>query len=338
MLDVTTFGVIADGVADDTTGMLAARDAYQTNSDFRGGKIILPKGRIMMSAPMPFTAYAAGVVHNMIVEGEGPQSTIIDFTRCSTGQKGVSFDAGGHFALRDFSVYGAKAEGIEVRGSALGSSDYALLAKMENLRIQECVGAGVKVTNAFMLGLDGVWSKSNANGFHLEGYHTTLTAERCWASQSSGSGWEMNGLTYSALTACGSDENEWGWSLHNLNAVKLTACGAESNRREGWLIRTSNALATGLVANVQDINGLVMESCFSIGNASSSPASYAQHVGISTANSRPVNITMIGNKSIRNGSSNPSLVLNGASGTITTKELMNKFDGSVVTAGSVTRT
>ncbi|MFC4527578.1 hypothetical protein ISN76_07595 [Dyella halodurans] len=92
--NVKTFGAVGDGVTDDTSAILAAIATPQQNNDFREGVLYFPAGQYKCSSTLAFTAYSAGVVHNIIVRGDGPQCTYLDFSSASTGSSGIAFNAG----------------------------------------------------------------------------------------------------------------------------------------------------------------------------------------------------------------------------------------------------
>ena len=255
--NVKAYGAMGDGVTDDTAAINSAMSVLQQNSDSRGGVLYFPAGQYKCSSALNFVAYAAGDVHNIIVRGDGPQCTTIDFTSAGSGSAGITFNAGAQFGIEDLLINGAPGHGVVVgNGNSVGGSSYCSFFTLRNLRVQNCGGNGLFFINAYMGTVSDCWSASNGGiGFLFAGYHTSIDVNRCYASSNTGIGWSLNGMTYSSFTSCGSDHNVWGYAMTNMVGVAFNACGAESNQRDGWLLETGNSTVSGLPSQVVDIHG-----------------------------------------------------------------------------------
>lgn len=337
--NVKAFGAVGNGTTDDTAAILAAISSLQQNNDYRGGVLYFPTGQYKCSSTLSFASYAAGMVHNIIVRGDGPQCTYLDFSSASAGSSGLTFNFGAQFGVEDMLINGAPEHGIVVgNGNSVGGPSYCSLFNIRNVRIQHCGGNGFMFINAYMGTISDCWSAVNAGiGFLFAGYHTSINASRCYASSNTGIGWSLNGMTYSTFTACGSDQNLWGYAMTNMVGVAFTACGAESNQREGWFLMTNTTTITGLPSQVTDIHGVTFTSCSSYFNSQVGASAYGAHLAALANNNRPIQFKMSGNTSFCNAGSNVSMVLNGSAGPITVYEELSYFDGSWVTSGAVTR-
>lgn len=337
--NVKAYGATGDGVTDDTAAIYSAINFLQQNNELRGGVLYFPAGLYKCSSPLSFAAYSEGHVHNIIVRGDGPQCTIIDFTAASPGDPGVTFNAGAQFGIEDVLINGAPGHGVVIgNGNSVGSPGYCSFFSIRNVRVQNSGGSGFLFINAYMGTMADCWSASNGNiGFLFAGYHTSIDVNRCYASSNAGIGWSLNGMTYSSFTACGADGNVWGYAMTNMIGVAFTACGTESNQCEGWLLQTSNASVAGLPSQVNDIHGVTFTSCSSYFNSKQGINASGSHIAAVAQDGRPIQFKISGNTSFCDAGSNVSMVLNGNAGPITVYDELSYFDGTWLIVGSVTR-
>ncbi|MBM7126813.1 glycosyl hydrolase family 28-related protein [Dyella flava] len=336
--NVKDFGATGNGVTDDTAAIQAAISSLQQNNDYRGGVLYFPAGQYICSATLAFTSYATGDVHNIIVRGDGPQCTYLDFTAASSGSAGLTFNFGAQFGVEDIMINGAPGDGVLVgAGNTVGGSTYCSLFTIRNVRVQNCGNNGFAFINAYMGTVEECWSTGNNGiGFLFNGYHTSIKASRCWASNNTGIGWSLNGMTYSSFISCGADNNLWGYAMTNMVGIAFVSCGAESNKNDGWLMETSTSSTTGLPSEVVDIHGMTFTSCSSYFNSQAGENAYASHIAALATNNRPIEFKMSGNTSFCNTGSSVSMVLNATSGPITVYDELSYFNGSWVTSGTVT--
>lgn len=337
--NVKAFGAVGDGVTDDTVAIQSAISSLQQNNDYRGGVLYFPVGQYKCSSTLAFTSYAAGDVHNIIVRGDGPQCTFLDFRSAGEGASGLAFNAGAQFGVEDLLINGAPGTGLLVgNGNAVGASGYCAFFTIKNVRIQNCGGNGFMFVNAYMGTISDCWSTRNSQiGFLFAGYHTSMNVSRCEASANVGIGWSLNGMTYSTFTACGADSNVWGYAMTNLVGVVFTACGAESNQREGWLLKSADSTVTGLPSQVVDIHGVTLTSCSSYFNSTSGINANGSHLAALASNGRPIQFKMTGNTSFCSPGSTVSMVLDATGGPITVYEELSYFNGGWVTYGPAVR-
>ena len=335
-VSVKDFGAKGDGVTDDTAAFLACRDFMQTNSAYRGGRIYIPKGVYILKQTWAFTQYAAELVHNITLFGDGPQASVLDFTTATVDSDGVSFGKGTHFAIEDLSIAGARRDGISLVAGTVGSSDYSQQCRIKNVRVTLPVRDGIRSLNLFMARFEDIWVlNAGGNGFNFIGFHTSCHMSRSWASSCAGIGWAINGMVYSSFNSCGSDSNLYGYTLSNTRGITFNGCGTEDNQRDGWAVITSDASTTGLTVAVHDVHGLVLNGCYGFLNGVASPSTYANLVGVYTANSREASVTIVGCATEKREVNDPSVITSGASGQINLYEVNCRLDGPVSVSGNV---
>ena len=337
--NVKAFGAVGDGVTDDTAAIHSAINTLQQQNDYRGGVLYFPSGRYKCSSTLSFAAYAAGQVHNIIVRGDGPQCTVLDFAAASAGSPGITFNGGAQFGIEDLLLNGAPGSGIVIgNGNSVGGTNACSLFSIRNIRVQNCGANGLHFINAYMGTVSDCWSVSNGGiGFLFAGYHTSMNVSRSYASANVGIGWSLNGMTYSSFTACGADENTWGYAMTNMVGVAFNACGAESNQHEGWFLQTGTSSISGLPSQVTDIHGVTFTSCSSYFNSKAGVNAWGSHIAALAQDGRPIQFKMSGNTSFCDANSTISMVLNGNGGPITVYEELSYFNGTWVTSGAVTR-
>lgn len=335
VVNVLWFGADPTFVADSSPAIKAARDMLQTDSDYRGGTLLIPKGNYKCNSTIEFTSYAVGQVHNMYVEGEGVLATTLDFSGAPASTDGVKFGPHTQFGISDLMITGSRRHGLVVDGGVGGfSSQYYL----KRLRIQNCIGTALVLNNTYLGTLEDIWAVSSAAGCLLSGFHTSITARRVYCSNNTGAGFQIDGLVYSSFVNCASDANQLGYVIQNVNGVSFIACGTETNTGTGYLLRTSDTISAGKLAECQNINGLSLINCFNLRNGTAGPpGNIPTFMELSTANSRPIDISLKGCTSWRNDVADFSIVAAGASGAITLHNEANKFDGTILTSGTVTQ-
>jgi hypothetical protein len=337
MLSVKWFGAKGDNSAIDTPAFEAARAVLETDSAYRGGTLYIPKGVYLLDDELAFTSYAAGAIHNVYLKGDGGASTYLNFTTAPSGSDGISFNSGLHFGVSDLTISNAPRDGLSLVGGAIGSADFLAMGYVKNVRLQFCGRDGFRSENSFMISMEGVWSHTNTlNGFNFLGFHTSIDVRRSWASGNTANGWAINGCVYSSFSVLGADDNDRGYVISNCQGVDFNSCGSERAAKESFFLATSDASATGLPAEAQNISGVSFRSCYALqGNNSGAAGAYSTFVGAVTANSRPIDIYVSACKSYRKNVTDPAITANGASGAVTINEASPSYDGSVQVAGTV---
>ena len=315
-VSVKDFGATGDGVTDDTAAFLAARDALQTAGPTRGGVIRVPAGQYILSQEWAFTADATEGLHNIYIEGDGAVNTTLNFSTAVAGSNGISFNKGAHFGIKGLQIVNVPQNGVYI-GKGNTAADYCLLYRIENVQCQSCGVNGLEGVNTYMGTYEDCWFRNNvAVGAVFTGFHTSLSFKRCYAS-SNNIGYTLNSVVYSHFDVCSADSNTaQGYACSNLVSVAFTSCGTEDNGAEGWLFFTSDASAVGVPSAAQNVQGVVLESCFALANSTSSPGSFATFLTTASANNRPINIKVIGSSATPGSASDRAFVTSAASGLI----------------------
>lgn len=336
--NVKDYGAIGDGahVSADTAAVNSILAILQTNSDFRGGTIKFPKGFYNFHNEIACSAYAAGSVHNIYFEGEGPINTILDFTACASGANGISFNKGGHFGIKNLEIYGAPENGVYV-GKGNSGSNYSLQGNFENLRLQGCK-TGFRSTNSYEMKASHIWSRDNdVNGFQFDGYHTSLNLNSLTADNND-IGFSFNGITYSNFSTLASDSNvQQGYVFSNITGCVANGIGAESNGKDGVLLTASNAAAVTVASANQDIHGFVINGLAGYNNSLGHSGTYAGLLCAAAINGRKIDFALNGASGLPNGASDvPCIYAATSSSTINcNQQVVNR---TLFTAGDFTST
>lgn len=321
-------GADPTGVLDSTAAFNAARDQLQTGGDFTGGVIRIPKGYYKLSNTWLFTADASGV-HNITIEGDGVLSVTLDFTSAPASTDGIAFAGpGAHAKVSGFMIKGARRHGL--------SFATCHEISVQEMRIQNCLGHGLTFNDTFMCSVTDVWSTTNGgNGINFEQKHTSIFCHRVYANSNTGIGIALNGVTYSAFVACGSDTNATGYSISNVRGVSFVSCGAESNNLDGWLVFSSNASQGTLPIEYRYVHGLEFIGCVAYFNSTSSPGNFGNFITVDANDANPIQFSMKGCGSTRGNIADFAVILSGTGGPITYRDDDADHDGAYSITGDV---
>jgi len=313
------FGAIGDGAhaAEDTAAFAALITFVQTAGATRGHKIIIPAGYYNLTAELAFTSTA--LLHNVYIEGEGKQNTILDFTGSPGGTNGISFNLGVYFGVKNLTILHAPGDGIYI-GKGNSGANYSAHYILENIHAMSSGGHNFHFTNTYLGVLNSLFGEANTgDGFRFDGFHTSISGRGCDGSTSStGNGWTINGMIYSSFEACGAETNAFsGWALSNLCGVTFNGCGAESNQRSAFQLTTSTASAVGVPAAAQDIHGVVFNGCYSLQNSAAGVGTFGEFITASSGDSRPIDFVVMGGDGVPTAAGDRAFILSGASGAVT---------------------
>lgn len=344
-VSVKDFGAVGDNVSDD----LAAFNAAVTHvKSLGGGVIYVPTGTYKLSGTLSLTPIAGKGFHDIILEGAGCDSSYLNFATATAGTDGIGvFGWGGRLGISRLSVINAPAIGINInKGVSRGSTSWISRLFIHDVNVDGCGSDGIRMLQTYMGEFSNIESRNNGGyGINLQGFHTSMVFTRCWTGGDAvfpdggnvGGGWYVNGLTYSQFIGCSSDQNSGpGYIVQNIAGCVFSGCGSESNGQEGWLVRTRTTDTDGIPASTTDINGLVFDGCFGLNNSTSSSSLYANLIGVTTANSRPIQSLTIRNcVDIDSPPTRASLVFNASSGYIDAKLSANVLSSSTTKGGDV---
>lgn len=332
------YGFDNTGTTDNSAKLAIMLADIQTNVNGRGRRIRLGAGTYKFNTTWAFSSYAAGLVHNIILEGDGPASTILDFGGCAAGTNGLTFNLGAHIVVKDLSIISAPHDGLVI-GLGNSGADYTNWFLIDNVIVQSSGNDGIVLSNAYLGTIRDCLSRDSGGvGFNFKGFSTSLHVSRCDAQNNTGDGWLLNAIIYSEFSSCASDSNgQHGWSMSNMQSVQFTACGAESNQKEAFLLSTNDASATGLPTAVQDVHGVVFSACYATSNSVASAGTYASFITAATQNNRPIDFKILGGNVYGGTSSDRALILSGTSGQVTChKDMFN--DSGCTAADAITGT
>ncbi len=315
------YGAICDGAhaTADTTALTNVMAAMQTNSLLRGGILFIPKGHCNFNNEMAWTAYAAELLHNIYIVGEGPINTVLDFSAVSGSGNGISFNAGGHFGVSDLEIYGAPGNCVYV-GKGNSGSSYSLQGSFKNLRLQGCGINGWRETNTYEMTVSQIWSRNNiVNGFLWDGFHTSLN-ETGLTADNNAYGFVGNGITYSNFGSMAADSNtNQGYVFSNITATAMNGVGGEQNGKDCFEVLTSNASSVGIPTGSQDVHGLTINGLACYLNSAAGAGSYASMMLLNSGNGRPIDVAINGAIGTPNTVSDVPFIFASTSGAITLK-------------------
>lgn len=341
-LSVKQFGAKGDGSTDDYVAIQAALDFMVTQG---GGILRFPAGTYKSNTTLLLNGTGTNQnSSNLVIQGAGMLVTKIDFSGAGVSTDGVQVTGASRWIVDGLSVVNSKAVGINVNSTQVpGGSTYVSRFAMKNIIVDGSTSHGIRFANTYMGELENIESRNNGGyGFYFEGNHTSTTAIRCWAGGDTVSpgggngqgGWFLNGLLYSKFIGSAADNNNGpGWRMSHCAGVDLSNCGSEGNQQEGFLIVASTANVTGVPS--QGIKGVALEGCFGFKNSQAAANTFANLIGVVTANSIPANVAIRNCTDILFGSQTTSMVFNGTSGTITLSESSNVVAGGYSYSGTV---
>lgn len=280
-----------------------------------GGLLHIPAGIYDMGSELVIKP--ASYWHNLVIEGDGSGSTILDFQNADGAHDGLVIEKEiaihGKIGLRGFAVRNSPGVGIYLNRN--GEDSFLSQFSLEDVRSEFSAGHGVVWYNTYMGLHVGLMMQNNGgNGARFLGFHTSLTFDRCWAGGdglsplggNGGAGWDIENIVYSKFVGCGADWNGlMGWRFRNMYSTTVENSGAESNAHEGFLVDTS-------IGPVK----IALKSILSAFNSKGTPDGYASLLGVVTSGTHKATIDLELPSRIREHPTDTDIVVNGAGGTI----------------------
>jgi hypothetical protein len=276
-----------------------------------GGRLYVPAGTYDMGNELVIKPVL--YFHNLIIEGDGPGATILDFGNAPAGTDGLCIEKNtaihGRIGLSGFSILNSKGVGLYLNRN--GGVSFLSQYFVENVTCGYSTGEGCHWYNTYQGSHVGVVMHSgDGTGAVFTGFHTSLSFTRCWTGGDEGgnalAGWDISNVTYSAFYQCASDGNGlMGWRFRNLYGLKLAACGSESNGNDGFTVDTS----TGPVS-------ISLDSVVAANNSSAVVNGYASLLGVVTGGGNKAVIDLVLPTRVRKDPGDTDIVVNGASGSV----------------------
>lgn len=326
-INVRMFGAVGNGVADDTQAFKDAYQYFKTGTEMQGGKICIPRGHYILKDEWVFE----GVDHvtNYWIEGDGFLNTWLDFSQAPAGKNGIVFNGASQIYLGRLFITGAPHNGI-VLNQSFGS--FVSQVKLSEMRVQGHGADGVYSNNSYLISMDDVWCVGNVgNGFSFVGNHTSIIADRVYASNNGGSGHYINGAVYIKYNAQSDGNAFYGYQLSNIRGGVINAPGTEGNGSTGFMIQ-SGVRTANIFSEYQGVEGLVISGAFNLRNGQT--ASVSNSFIMEAYNGVPIKVTLIGCvEDLLPGRS--SITLDGTNGAIDITLLDVPLKANIVQAGTV---
>lgn len=322
-----------------TLALKAIRDMLQRGGAYRGGRIILPRGGVyFFDDEIRFDADPKEKVHNIYIEGEGPQSTVMDFALATPGKCGLKFGAGSGFGIRNIAIRRAPAHNIALIGGVSGGDGYAARGILENVRTQEAGGNGVLIENAFGLELRSIWATLNAgSGVRISGFTTTIAAYSCYSSDNKGIGWHLVGTIATALINCSADRNLYGFYIEGSSVVNILNGYSEECKKEAIYVRSSQLanFPEGLQTQVNGANLVKIDGFYALNNSDQGENHVANFLSVEGVADQEASVEYTGVWSSNRRAQTLGARFNGKRGRILRKPGLNRIQGEIVDEGNV---
>ncbi|MFE0490240.1 glycosyl hydrolase family 28-related protein [Streptomyces griseoaurantiacus] len=246
-LNVKQYGAKGDGVTNDAAAIQAAITAATA---IGGGTLYFPAGRYILNSAL---TWASGV--NAV--GAGSRVSILQSTNQNLDC--ISGTDVGDITLEKLQLSGpGRGFGSGVRFTRF-SAPSTVSITLRDVLIQSFGGDGVFCHELASSTLQRVRVRNCGGvGFHLQAPQSTLlggsstSLTGCSAEGCVGGGYWLDGMAYTALSACAASNTPAGYRLDSCASVSLTACGAEQCTTGLIVYGGSGNSASGFVTRASD--------------------------------------------------------------------------------------
>ncbi|NYF32415.1 hypothetical protein HDC29_001974 [Sphingopyxis sp. JAI108] len=223
------FGVVGDGIADDTKALQTAFDHAAANDV---GMIMLPSGKIRLTgdiivAPQVRHSGIESAQIAIIGRGAGKNATWLYFEKGSLRVRSSSH------LLRDFRVTSRAGDGIKIEPGSDPDHSSARGA-MENIRVENCGGSGITFEDCWCYRMDNCYARFN-KGWGIEGKAGPRTGLSVNVIEISGGEYQGNGRIAGARKNKGGSERGTGGGISTGRCAQFNLRGVtiEGNVGDG---------------------------------------------------------------------------------------------------------
>jgi len=278
--DVTTYGALGDGIADDTTKIQAAINAASTAG---GGTVMFPGGTYKITAVITLK-------DGVSLVGTGVKSTKIYQATANTGALYMETTTIplGRLTISDMHIQGTGAgttgNGIYLKNNSANAYHPPFVyMSFRDLYITDFRDCGFNAESLIVSVLERVVAETNRNGFYLNGdsyatnnyssVNTSVSFISCYANGNTNIGYNIRRSTYLSFTACAADSNGNQYLIVRSNSISFNGCGAEYG--------ISQLPTTGNGWDIQDASfGIGLYNCTTLYNQKYSIAISGNSYGI----------------------------------------------------------
>lgn len=262
-VSVKDFGAVGDGVADDTSAIQAAIDTG-------AAEIYLPEGTYVLTSPLKLgdrqCLYGAGRSKTILLKTTNTGGTGTRPARAGTqtdsytGDDIIQID----HPDNDYAYY-VRIKDMTIQKQTYAASSVGIFAPrctqlvLENVLLLK-VEVGFKAHDVWMSRLTNVTAQGVARGFYWNddgsgsGTGTSIDFNNCWVNFDTSiaepvRGFDIFGLTYSSLNACGCDNgtrtdgtDTRAYNFSSCAAISMNGCGVEAHK--GSMIRADTSTIT----------------------------------------------------------------------------------------------
>lgn len=239
------FGVVGDGIADDTKALQTAFDHAAANDV---GMIMLPSGKIRLTgdiivAPQVRHSGIESAQIAIIGRGAGKNATWLYFEKGSLRVRSSSH------LLRDFRVTSRTGDGIKVE-SGSDSDHYSARGAMQNIRAENCGGSGISFEDCWCYRMDNCYARFN-KGWGIEGKAGPRTGLSVNVLEISGGEFQGNGRISGARNGKGGAQRGEGGGISTGRCVQFNLRGVTIEGNVGDGLRLS-----------EQCRGLAIDGCY----------------------------------------------------------------------------
>lgn len=222
-------------------GFERAREMLITGHDeFTGGVVEIPVGRNFINSEINIPIDGVNDFINTTYKGASKEASALDFSNAGILDNGIAFEGGPFYALRDMAIFRAPQSGV-LQTKSPTVWNHVCLADM---RITANKQHGINAERGFLGTYARVFSSGNSiHGFNMQGLHTSLSFDNCYAASNSAVGYKLNEITYSSMHSCAADSNGWhAYEISKSHTLAINGCGSENNGKSGFSLQSSLVL------------------------------------------------------------------------------------------------
>lgn len=222
--NVKEFGVVGDGETDDWVAMQALLDA--------GGYIYIPAGKYFFSRGLKISKFVDILGDRIFSNPDQSVITgaILEFNIPIEDVSAISLNENARCSKLENIFLGNISGSKNIHGlSTITSGPNQYMARFTFSEVYTSrFNYGFYLPNCFLGKIENCYASYNKNGFHFQGFSTSLIVERCYALDNEEFNYYVNRVTYSTFSACASDGAKYGYWLRSNSGIVFNACGAEN--------------------------------------------------------------------------------------------------------------
>ncbi|HCW3116804.1 tail fiber/spike domain-containing protein [Citrobacter sp. MAL-2] len=257
--DFEPFSTNAGAAVNAAIAQLRTEEDAVNAPNLKGGKIILPRGRMNSVTPISINRILGQT--GIDIQGQGQTTTSIDLTSAPAGSDGIESNSTGavYGEFSNFCITGARRRAFSFEsGSRL---------TFKNVQAYLSEGDGFFFGNNFVTSLEKCTSGNNSgSGFNFSNTppagevtseKTSINLVNCFASNNASTGYILGNMNYSSVRACAADFNGlYGYLISGMTfGLSVEGSGSENNGRSGFAVIATRATDNIRGVTLKNITG-----------------------------------------------------------------------------------